>query len=154
MTVPRTRPISPCRDVQDRPRRRHPPQQGHSQPRPTGTADTATTSRTIVSGCTADYCPTVVTAPDVIIIYASPFYPAMNGAFQAARQAANGIPKTSPNLVPGNKPPPQWPEDFWDKWWAAYFEALTNVLTDFILVPDPCLTNPNVPCGGQGPPRL
>ena len=22
------------------------------------------------------------------------------------------------------------------------------------LVPDPCLTNPNVPCGGQGPPQL
>jgi hypothetical protein len=83
----------------------------------------------------------------------------MNGAWQAARQAAKGVPKTSPppKVTPGNEPPPQWPEDFqsdFAKLVGAAIKAFFDSLPDLISVADPCFTDPNIPCGGQGPPQL
>jgi RHS repeat-associated protein len=117
----------------------------------------------IPPGCTADSCPVAVTAapPPDIVLFAAPFYPGMNGTYQAIQQAAKGYPSTSPRptLSPGNKPAPQFPEDFqseWTKLLAAWFEAMQDVLTDTIVVPmtSPCILEPKLGCGPAAPPEL
>jgi RHS repeat-associated protein len=95
------------------------------------------------------------------VFFAGPLFPGMNGPFQAAKNAANWFMKKAPtntDTIPGapNKPP-EWPGDFQSeatKAAAAGLDALGDLLTDILIVVDPCLSNPDLRCGPYAPPQL
>jgi hypothetical protein len=93
------------------------------------------------------------------MLFAGVLPPGMDGALQAAKQAAKGLPKTTPgpNLSPGKWRPPQSIEDLLNDASKAIKYVLDNIdfpgSGDFLFVIDPSLTSPNLRCGPYAPPQ-